>query len=167
MDDSRLKTLTTREAECLRLYHRRLDAGSVARDLSLSVNTINNHLKAARAKLGATSSRAAAVMLIEAEASHPLASEHLAIGPRTHWAQLDGVEDVATHHLRDSGAVAGWPSGDIDRGSVGGRRLPATSLGTLLHNIAWQVVACVAAVAILLLILGFARDLFRPDTFRF
>ena len=55
-----LAQLTEKEKETLRLMVRGHDAKSMARELSLSVHTINDRLRAARRKLGVTSSKEAA-----------------------------------------------------------------------------------------------------------
>ena len=63
--------LTEKEKETLRLMVRGHDAKSMARELSLSVHTINDRLRAARRKLGVTSSREAARLVFEHEAEIP------------------------------------------------------------------------------------------------
>ncbi len=62
-----LHTLTGKEKDTLRLIFRGHDAKSAARALDLSVHTINERLRAARRKLGVTSSREAARLLYECE----------------------------------------------------------------------------------------------------
>ena len=62
-----LDALTDKEKETLRLMVRGHDAKSMARELSLSVHTINERLRASRRKLGVTSSREAARLLLENE----------------------------------------------------------------------------------------------------
>nr|WP_269748064.1 DUF4019 domain-containing protein [Altererythrobacter lutimaris] len=57
--------LTTKEKDTLRLMLRGHDAKSMANHLELSVHTINERLRAARRKLGVTSSREAARILAE------------------------------------------------------------------------------------------------------
>lgn len=66
-----LHALTQREKETLRLLVGGHDAKSIARHLGLSVHTVNERLRDARRKLGATSSREAARFLAEAERSDP------------------------------------------------------------------------------------------------
>ena len=66
-----LDTLTDKEKQTLRLILRGHDAKSSARELGLSVHTVNERLRDARRKLGVTSSREAARRLLEAEASAP------------------------------------------------------------------------------------------------
>jgi len=55
--------LTSREKECLRLLLTPMRAKEVARTTGLSVNTVNEHLKSARRKLGTSDSLTAAHML--------------------------------------------------------------------------------------------------------
>lgn len=63
--------LTDKEKETLRLMTRGHDAKSMARELSLSVHTINERLRVARRKLEVTSSREAARILFENEEAEP------------------------------------------------------------------------------------------------
>jgi DNA-binding CsgD family transcriptional regulator len=64
-------SLTDKEKETLRLLLRGHDAKSSARELGLSVHTVNERLRDARRKLGVTSSRAAARMVLNHEANTP------------------------------------------------------------------------------------------------
>lgn len=66
-----IQALTEKEKETLRLIVRGHDAKSAARELDLSVHTINERLRTARRKLDVTSSREAARMLFESEAATP------------------------------------------------------------------------------------------------
>ncbi len=59
--------LTDKEKDALRLLLRGHDAKSCARELGLSVHTVNERLREARRKLGTTSSREAARVLLAAE----------------------------------------------------------------------------------------------------
>jgi DNA-binding CsgD family transcriptional regulator len=63
--------LTDKEKEALRLLLRGHDAKSSARALSLSVHTVNERLRDARRKLGVTSSREAARIVLAAEGGGP------------------------------------------------------------------------------------------------
>ncbi|MBX7481784.1 helix-turn-helix domain-containing protein [Qipengyuania qiaonensis] len=63
--------LTDKEKQTLRLMVRGHDAKSAASELSLSVHTINERLRAARRKLEVTSSREAARLVLEREAVVP------------------------------------------------------------------------------------------------
>lgn len=62
-----LDALTERERHTLRLILRGHDAKSAARELGLSVHTVNERLRDARRKLGVTSSREAARRLLAQE----------------------------------------------------------------------------------------------------
>ena len=66
-----LDSLTSKEKETLRLILRGHDAKSMARELGLSVHTINDRLRCARRKLEVTSSREAARLLGEHERAAP------------------------------------------------------------------------------------------------
>ncbi|ANU06883.1 helix-turn-helix domain-containing protein [Paraurantiacibacter namhicola] len=66
-----IERLTEKERETLRLMLRCHDAKSMARELDLSVHTVNDRLKEARRKLGVTSSREAARLLLEHEGPPP------------------------------------------------------------------------------------------------
>lgn len=59
--------LTAKEKQTLRLIVRGHDAKSIARNLGLSVHTINERLRDARRKMAVSSSREAARLLLEAE----------------------------------------------------------------------------------------------------
>jgi len=81
--DGAVQTLTEREKETLRLLLAGHDAKSIARDLGLSVHTVNDRLRDARRKLGVSSSREAARLLSRAEGGTPeiLAPTELGIAP--------------------------------------------------------------------------------------
>lgn len=64
-------TLTEKERHTLRLILRGHDAKSAARELGLSVHTVNERLRDARRKLGVTSSREAARRLLAEEGEAP------------------------------------------------------------------------------------------------
>jgi len=66
-----LDTLTDKERQTLRLILRGHDAKSSARELGLSVHTVNERLRDARRKLGVTSSREAARRLLAEEEETP------------------------------------------------------------------------------------------------
>lgn len=66
-----LDTLTDKEKDALRLLLRGHDAKSSARELGLSVHTVNERLRDARRKLGVTSSREAARRLMAEENDTP------------------------------------------------------------------------------------------------
>lgn len=66
-----IDALTDKERQTLRLIVRGHDAKSIARELDLSVHTINERLRDARRKLAVSSSREAARMLFEVEGDTP------------------------------------------------------------------------------------------------
>lgn len=66
-----IDALTAREKDALRLLLRGHDAKSSARELGLSVHTVNERLRDARRKLGVTSSREAARLLLAEEHDAP------------------------------------------------------------------------------------------------
>ena len=66
-----LKSLSVREQETLRLLLAGHDAKSIARNLGLSVHTVNDRLRDSRHKLGVSSSREAARLLAQADAGCP------------------------------------------------------------------------------------------------
>jgi len=70
-------TLTEKEKDALRLLLRGHDAKSSARALGLSVHTVNERLREARRKLGVTSSREAARVLMAAETPERLGDKAL------------------------------------------------------------------------------------------
>ena len=71
MTTDALAALTDKEKQCLRLIVRGHDAKSVARELGLSVHTINERLRDTRRKLAVSSSREAARLLFECEGAGP------------------------------------------------------------------------------------------------
>lgn len=85
--------LTGKEKETLRLMLRGHDAKSMARELSLSVHTINERLRAARRKLGVTSSREAARLLFESEGGgyENSADKDLGEDPQARSADQPGI----------------------------------------------------------------------------
>ena len=66
-----LQSLTEKEKQTLRLLLAGHDAKSMARQLGLSVHTVNERLRYARRKLSASSSREAARLLRESEGAAP------------------------------------------------------------------------------------------------
>lgn len=73
----RFARLTERERATLRLLVAGHDAKSIAREQGLSVHTVNERLRDARAKLGVTSSRTAARLLAEAERGPEIVGDRL------------------------------------------------------------------------------------------
>src|SRR3546814_1306544 len=75
-----INALTEKEKQTLRLIVRGHDAKSIARNLDLSVHTINERLRDARRKLTVSSSREAARLLFDAEGEPPNPSGDTKIG---------------------------------------------------------------------------------------
>jgi DNA-binding CsgD family transcriptional regulator len=67
-----IASLSEREKQVLRMLLRGHDAKSIARELGLSVYTVNDHLREARRKTGVSSSREAARRLSAAEEDIPI-----------------------------------------------------------------------------------------------
>jgi len=81
--------LTQRQKEILRLLLDGFDAKSAGRELGISVHTVNEHLREARRQLGVSSSREAARILRQSEATPPIE-----MGPNNL-----GVDDRAGRHF--------------------------------------------------------------------
>ena len=75
-----LEALTDREKAVLRLLARGFDAKSAARELGLSVHTVNERLRSIRRKLRVTSSREAARLLLEREDNNSLVYKGFGVG---------------------------------------------------------------------------------------
>ncbi|NYD91199.1 LuxR C-terminal-related transcriptional regulator [Sphingomonas melonis] len=72
--------LSDREREVLRLLARGHDAKSAAAALNVSVHTVNERLRAARAKTGASSSRGAARLLADREGPQEFVPKEMRVG---------------------------------------------------------------------------------------
>ncbi|QIG80566.1 helix-turn-helix domain-containing protein [Stakelama tenebrarum] len=91
--------LTEKEKQTLRLMVRGHDAKSIARDLGLSVHTINDRLRDARRKMEVSSSREAARLLLDAEgqgtpeslADKEIGADAAAPAPDQKGAPVDGA----------------------------------------------------------------------------
>ena len=77
--------LNDREKQALRLLIEGHDAKSIARELNLSVHTVNERLRSSRRKLGVSSSREAARLLAVSEQSDPksLVNKAFVVGEET------------------------------------------------------------------------------------
>lgn len=95
MNEDATATLTSKEKETLRLILRGHDAKSSARALDLSVHTINGRLRDARRKLGVTSSKEAARLLLAQEGRDFLADEELGAASGEGDAQSSGSSNGA------------------------------------------------------------------------
>lgn len=122
--------LTEKEKQTLRLIVRGHDAKSIARNLGLSVHTINERLRDARRKMAVSSSREAARMLSDAEGS----------GIGSARPDLFGDAEI--------GADASRPSVDQGTPSIGdaGRRYrhPWIPVGVMLMTLALGLLAFIA-----------------------
>lgn len=98
-----LSILTEKEKQTLRLMGRGHDAKSMARQLGLSVHTINERLRAARRKLAVSSSREAARLLLASEGAHPESSVDKELGEA-------GRPDAAADRVATIGRPARCPS---------------------------------------------------------
>jgi DNA-binding CsgD family transcriptional regulator len=103
--------LTEREKQTLRLLVRGHDAKSIACMLELSVHTINERLRDARRKLGVSSSRSAARLLIDAEEHDP--------------------EYLRDDHLGDAQPITAVPLPSLPPARVGMGTLATTVIGGL------------------------------------
>jgi DNA-binding CsgD family transcriptional regulator len=88
-DDS---ALTEREKTTLRLLLAGHDAKSIARELGLSVHTVNERLRDARRKLGVASSREAARRLARIEAADPQKLGDAPFGVSPAWASMASLD---------------------------------------------------------------------------
>src|SRR4051812_40510864 len=84
-----LESLSDRERDVLRLLARGHDAKSIACTLEISVHAVNERLRETRRKLGVSSSREAARMLLARESASPnsYGPKEIVIDP----PPLDGV----------------------------------------------------------------------------
>jgi len=92
-----LDTLTEKEKQTLRLIVRGHDAKSLARQLNLSVHTVNERLRDARRKIGVSSSREAARLLFERENATPEKSADTLFGEA---AQLVAMRQGGTFNAK-------------------------------------------------------------------
>lgn len=122
--------LTEKEKQTLRLMVRGHDAKSIARNLGLSVHTINERLREARRKMAVSSSREAARVLLGAEGGDLVSAD----------PKLFGYEKI--------GADAADPAMDQDTASISGvgwqQRQPWINIGFLLMTIALGLLALTA-----------------------
>lgn len=88
--------LSEKEVAVLRLILEGHDAKSSARALDLSVHTVNDRLRAARRKLGVTSSREAARLWREAQSASPQKPVHTGLGDA--FAAADAAHPAMPPH---------------------------------------------------------------------
>ncbi len=97
MPPTRFTKLTTRQRECLRLYHQRLRIKEIAGTLAISENTASGYLTEAAAILNAGGRRAAAAALVAFENDHPDARGRFSTGYQ---------EPISTEPVQRSGPDA-------------------------------------------------------------
>ena len=122
------EALTEKEKATLRLMVRGHDAKSMAAELSLSVHTINERLRAARRKLGVTSSREAARLLFEHEDETPQSLVYETLGDAAVNTPGD-VASIGNTGLRKAlitGAIIMSPLALIVALTLAGGNAPAT-----------------------------------------
>lgn len=102
-------SLTDKEKQTLRLLARGYDAKSAARQLGLSVHTVNERLRSARQKLAVSSSREAARKLSDSEGDAPQLLGDKALGGAPGVpAMPDRLQPAAaTHRIFSSGWAKG------------------------------------------------------------
>ena len=110
--DQGYDALSEKEKETLRLMVRGHDAKSMARELSLSVHTINDRLREARRKLAVTSSREAARLVFEHEGGTP--------------------ENLADKDLGDAAEATSGERFSIATGQSAGRLIGGVSIMVIL-----------------------------------
>lgn len=106
-----LQSLTEKEKQTLRLLLAGHDAKSMARQLGLSVHTVNERLRYARRKLSASSSREAARLLRESEGADPqsLGDKGLGDAPPVPVLQQGGEPEA----LSPANPRKLWPIGGL------------------------------------------------------
>ena len=127
--DTLTDTLTEKERQTLRLILRGHDAKSSARELGLSVHTVNERLRDARRKLGVTSSREAARRLLAEESPGTLEGAPELLGDK---ALGDAPEGVDTAPMLAS-ATRRWAWFGL------GPRLALTLVGVLAMSLIFAV----------------------------
>ncbi|MDE1466558.1 helix-turn-helix domain-containing protein [Aurantiacibacter sp. D1-12] len=106
-----LDSLTEKEREALRLLLAGHDAKSSARELGISVHTVNDRLRNARRKMGVSSSREAARILSDSEGTTPQSVAHNTIGVAENTAPDDPADLNKTAGKGPSRAV--WLAGGM------------------------------------------------------
>jgi DNA-binding CsgD family transcriptional regulator len=115
-----IESLTARERECLRLVARDRSTGEIARLLSISINTVDNHIKNAKRKLGTSDRFTAARLLADHEGrSQSLASLRTVMERETPISQSNDAEAGSADVVRESPSheglfvqpmsLDGWP----------------------------------------------------------
>lgn len=128
-----IATLTEKEKQTLRLMVRGHDAKSIARNLNLSVHTINERLRDARRKLAVSSSREAARLLLEAEHAWM---------PPPHPENI-GDSEIGADQREAPADEEGAPLDGAERGRV--RRPRTIIIGGILMSFAFALLALATA----------------------
>ncbi|WP_294331102.1 DUF4019 domain-containing protein [uncultured Sphingomonas sp.] len=131
--------LTDREKATLRLLLAGHDAKSIARELGLSVHTVNERLREARRKLGAASSREAARRLAESEGAAPQN-----LGDQAFGVSAAGAPMVFSDRPERRTFRLAWLSGGMLIMSL----LIAAVAATVLHAPSGPVAQAPAAVSV-------------------
>lgn len=104
MSTDRINRLTDRQRECLRLLYAHYKPGEIATQLGISTDRVNQHLKAARERLGVSRSIEAARLLaaFENTPSQDVGAHAVGLVPN----RPTGDEDPAFDEGADHGAAA-------------------------------------------------------------
>jgi DNA-binding CsgD family transcriptional regulator len=121
--DADYATLTEKEKQTLRLLVSGHDAKSMARELGLSVHTVNERLRDARRKIGVSSSREAARLLREAEFNAPQSFGDTHLGDATRPV---GAQIAAGHQTGDAILRRRWLVGAVNSGNKRGHSVPGS-----------------------------------------
>ncbi len=95
--------LNERQKQCLRLVYENLEAKEIARTLSLSPHTVNEHLRDARRALGVPRSMQAARMLAKAEGDKRLVPKPIGVDRPTDADDDGDGPEVAVPEVHVSG----------------------------------------------------------------
>jgi DNA-binding CsgD family transcriptional regulator len=124
------QALSEREKETLRLLLSGHDIKSIAAGLGLSVHTVNERLREARRKLGASSSRQAARILADIEHRGPNFSADKEFGVA--GGAVRAAHHEHSHRLSGQGHSLAWLAGGM---LVMSLIIAAAVLSTLLHRV--------------------------------
>jgi DNA-binding CsgD family transcriptional regulator len=111
MDESIEQALSEREKQTLRLLLGGHEAKSIAKELGLSVHTVNERLRDARRKLGVSSSREAARILADAEQTRPNSLGDKGLGVRAGSDRRQMIDP--SNQRRGAGHSLAWLGGGM------------------------------------------------------
>lgn len=94
IDPSQLTRLNERQKQVLRLYYQGLEAKEIARELGITPNTVNQHLRDARRILGVGRSVQAARLLAEAEGHNRIGTDPRRIAAAERADQMESAVPV-------------------------------------------------------------------------